>query len=434
LATAHVLALAGLASSIVSAAAPGDAKTGASYQLNVGASHSDNVGRTANLAESETSMEVGLGANVQHVRERVRLGLDANLLYRMHNYGSYKNELAGGLAALASYELFHEAVHWVVEDNLGQSLIAAQNIATADNIQNLNVLSTGPDVSLPIGPRTGIVMHARWTDVWYESSDFGSRRYSASVGLRRQIGEHSNISLTGSTEHLDYKELPTSSNYSIRSASFGWEAVGARTELNVRAGLSRLDDQQETSNGALFALELSRKLYARGSLALHVGRNFGNSSDALGRDQGIRGTSTGSRPGTASSDPLRSDYATLIWSHDAARSSLSLTADWRREAHEREQNLNRTLRGAGMQISRQLSPRTQLKFFADYTGERFNTAAVDFDDWSAGVGMSWRFSSALGLSLDWAHQVGNGDTLFGPNTRDYTENRYTARFTWSPSN
>lgn len=403
------------------------------YGLSLGATRTDNAGRAAEGSGSETSFEAGFNADLRHQRNRLAARVSADLAYRTHDYGEFEDELLGGLAAEASWR-FAPWLSWVAADNFGQSLIDSRSTARPDNTQNTNYFSTGPDIQLPLGARTILMLQGRWSDVSYQESDFGTRRRSGTVGLQRTLSQRVGISLNVSTDDVDYKSLPSASNYDIHSAYLGWQATGGRTTLSLRAGGTRLEDAVDSAEGALLNLDLQRELTARSSLLLNAGRSFGNSADLMRRDQGLGGVGTGAgdRPAITAADPQRVDHVRLSWVLRGDRMSVNTAVRWEREAHRQEHELNRRLLGGALHTTRRLGPRASLRFSTAYFREEFRIAAIESDEWSVGLGLHWAASRTVGLAVDWAHMVGDGDTSAGPDTRDFTENRYTLRLTWSP--
>jgi hypothetical protein len=316
---------------------------------------------------------------------------------------------------------------------LGQSLINSQDIATPANTQNVNHFSTGPSLQLPLGARTEVAINGRWSDVAYEDSDVGNRRLSGELSLIRQLGEHSSVSLNGSTERVNYKDLPSSTDYDVHQVTMGFNVVGARTTLNLEAGYSKLKGDLDDTSGGTFVVQISRRLSSRSDLSFFVGREFGNSSDALRRDQLIGGVTTDGQPLTVASDPQRSDYASVNWALDGERSSAAISLDWRREKHERELQFDRKFIGGNAQVTRHLSDRLSLDFSVVYSNQDFVNTAIEYNEWTAGLGLGWDFNDSLHASAGYERIMGGGTTVLGPSLRDYTENRYTVRVAWSPN-
>jgi hypothetical protein len=425
--------LLGSVGGVAAAAQAGEGERPLRASLTAGATYSDNAGRTDTNEESETILELGVVFGADYERERLTADVAADLQFRSHQYRDFGSGVDGGLQGMLTYALMRDRLLWVIEDNFAQALIDSRNVATPDNTQDLNYLSTGPDIRLPLGTRTGVLLQGRWSNVSYEAGDYGNERLLGVVGLMRQLGDTSTVSLHGSTEHVEYTDLAAASDYIIRSAYLMLQAEGARTTLNLRAGLSELREQQESSGGVLIGLEVMRRMSARSVFSVHAGRSFGDSADALRRDQGIRGVAIGDRPAAVASDPLRADHLTLAWDNNGARSGVHLSANWRREAHQRDTTLDRRHLNGELQLTRRFSPRLGIAFNTGYTREEFQTAAIDFDEWGAGLSMTWSWNPALNLQMGWEHLVGSGDTVLGAGTRDYRENRLTLRLGYNPT-
>jgi hypothetical protein len=402
------------------------------YGLSAGATYSDNIARTSADKDTDTSVDAGFYAALRHDRGRLDASVNADLNYQARTGGDYPDSLSGGLAARAAYQLLHDRLTWVAQENLGQALRDSRDAATPGNSQNLNVFSTGPDIVLPLGARTDANLQGRWTDTSYEESDFGTRRLSGTIGLARQVGEHSSLSLNGSMEKTKYKELPSENDYETRSVYMGWSATGARTVVDFNVGYTRLEDQLNVSNGMTYSLGVQRELTSRSNMALRAGREFGDAADELLRSQRIRDVSIGDRPIETAADPRRSDYVTANWGFEGARSSLSLSGDWRRDVQTRSVDQNRRSLAGRLQLTRNIGPRLGVDFHTGYRTEDFTTASIEFDEWDVGVGVRWSVTRAMGLNLAWDHYTGDGDTSLGPDTRDFSENRISLRLTWSP--
>jgi hypothetical protein len=402
------------------------------YEISGGLSYSDNVGQTATDKVWEVGLETGIKGEIDYQHRRVKTKLGSDLQFRTHGKLGFNDELLGGLAGSLDYNLVNERLRWVVEENFGQSLINSQNQGTPDNKQNVNYFSTGPELSFPFGPRTQIVASGRWSDVAYMKSDEDTRHLEGTVGIQRQLGLHTQISVNGKTEHISFKSFPSSLDYDVNSAYLGWAAVGAKTTLSLNAGYTQLKEQANTTAGALYGLQLKRTLSSRSEFQFNAGREFDDGADVLRRLQAIRGPAVGSQDVNVSSDPFRSDYGTAAWIFRGGRSTIQFSGDWRRETHVRVAALDMESRGGGLSITREITPRMTLAFNTDVEQQQFRTTGVKFDEWTAGVQLGWNITNAFALTGSISHQVGSGDTALGQGTRDFTVNYAVVRLHWSP--
>lgn len=402
-----------------------------SLSVSVGVTHSDNIGRVSQNEQSETMPEAGLSLSLQR-EGRLEADLSADLLYRSYSDNVFDDELVGGLDARLIYAFVPDRFSWSVQDNFGQGFIDRQAVETPDNRQNLNYFSTGPNFTIPLGARTSLSISGRWSDVSYEKSDFGNQRLSGTVGLIRGLSDTSSLSVNISTQRVEFDRSPPNSNYDLQSAYLAYEAKGARTQLSLRGGSTALHDFGDTSNGPLLQVSLTREMTARSTLTVDAGTELNDSADTFRRDRGISGVSLGNEDVIASRDPFQQDYATVAWTLEGERTTLRLSAAWRREDHESNLSLNRKRRGAGINLSRRVGPRLTASLSGNYGSEDFDVSGVDFDEWSAGAGIDWNFSQNYSVSLRAERYDGSGDTSTGSGLRDYEENRISLRFAYSP--
>lgn len=400
--------------------------------LTIGGYHTDNIRRTSAGEESQTVGELGLRLGVARDTGRLNANIDANLAYRDYFDNAYDADLQGGFNGTVVYWFLPERLSWEFQDNYARALIDPRSVDTPGNQQNTNYFTTGPDLRLPIGDRTSVLIGGRWSDVYYEDTAAGSNRLLGTLGIERRLSERSAVSLHGTAERVEFDDRAVSSDYDRQSGYLEYAARGARTTLSVRGGVTALHDFGETTNGPLVALTLERQMSARTTLRLNVGTELTDSADAMRRDQGFGPIVVdGERP-IATAGQYQSDYASLGWTLEGVRTTLDLTADLRSEDYERDDTLNRDSTGATVSLVRRLGTRLSWRLYGGWTRQDFDTSDVRFDEWNAGTGFDWLFSETVGITLTGERFEGSGDSLLGADQRDFTENRVTVRLTWTP--
>ncbi len=405
---------------------------GVDLGITVGAYHTDNVRRTFTDEESQTVGEVGLRLGIQRDAGRFNSHVNANLAYRTFFDDAYDDDLFGGLDARLAYWFLPERFSWVVEENYGQALIEPRSVDTPGNQQGANYFSTGPDLVIPFGARTNLLVSGRWSDAAYEETDADNQRVSGRIGLERQMNERTTLSLNGTAERVEYDNELLGSNFDRQSAYVGYATQGARTTLSLEAGYTALHDYGDTTGGPLLDLTIERQLSPRSRLTLNAGTNLTDSAEAMRRDQGIVGIEIDAGQAIVSTDSFQSDFVSLALDLEGARTSASLGVNWRKEHYERVDTLDRNASGVTALVSRRVSPRLSARLYGGWTTQDFDNAGTDFDEWNAGLGFDWAFSERLGVTLAGDHFSGSGDTPFGFGGRDYKENRITVRLTYTP--
>lgn len=415
-------------------AAPASAQQRAEFGLSLGATHSDNIGRTAQDEVSETTAAAGVQFNV--VRSGGRLDLDAaaDLQYRSYLDDTFGDEVVGGLSGRLVYAFVPDRFTWTVQNNYGQTLVDRRLVETPDNRQDTNYFSTGPDWIVPVGGRTQLRLQARWADARYDATDADNQRYSGAIGLTRALGRGSSLSLNGRAERVEYQDvLPgLDFEYDFVTGFLGYRIEGARTTLELQGGYTSVDGGGPSFDGPLFGVVVTRQLTQRSTLEFSAGTELTDTTQAFSRDQLLAGVDAGSGTVIVNRDPLQSDYAALAVNLAGGRQTLRLGADWRRDRQETLNEFDRDRLGASIGLSRELTPRLRGTLAAAFAREELDNLATDFDEWSVGAGLEWALSSAVGVTLRADRIEGSGEVSGVAGSRDYTENRFSLFLTYAP--
>jgi hypothetical protein len=408
----------------------GEGDQPASWGIDAGVEYSDNVLRTADQEVSDTIADVGVTLNLDTQRPRLDARASGNVQYREYLRDSADGEFVGGLNGALSFAISPQRLHWIAEENFGQVAANERAVDSPNNRQNINYFSTGPELTLPLGTRTDFQLGGRWSDVQYSQTEADSQRIDANLALSRQLSETNSLSLNASTSSVDFKNstLATATDYDVREAFLRYAGIGRRTALSADVGYTELrPDGRETSSGPLVRVTLDRKIGARSSLSWNAGREFADSADIFRQDQSFAGAQVGGQDAAAIPDAFTADYTGLVLRVTGVRSQLSLSADWRREEHETQTQLDRRLLGAGVSVNRRLTPRWTANVAVTYGRSEFADSADEGNEWSAGLGLTRQLTQTVLMSLQLLHYDGSGSGTFN----DYEENRAMLRFTYT---
>jgi hypothetical protein len=419
---AGLCALPVLAQAQTTAPAPGVGQTSAEqpfeWGLDLGVQHSDNIERTSVDEQSETVGIAGLSLRASADRPRLDGRIAANVQYRDYLDDTFQSEVAGGLDALGTYSLIPERLTWMLAENYGQIANDRQAVETPTNRQDVNYLTTGPDVTFGFGQRTALRLGGRYSNAYYEDTPEDNNSVAVTLALIRQLSDTSRWSLNGSNRKVEYDD-EVFGDYEIREGYLRYEATGARTTLGLDAGYTEVDQDGETSDGPLARLQFTRLVASRSRVGIQAGTEFSTSGDVLRRSQEVGGVNTDNEDAIASSDAFRSDYGYLTFNTDWTRGGIAAVLNARRESHETLTDLDRDVYGGTLGVTRQLTRRMDGGLQAGYTHEKFVNTDFDFDEWSVGATFSWRFTEQLSLRVRLEHLEGSSNN----STRDYEENR-----------
>lgn len=393
------------------------------YQLTAGAGHSDNIRRTATNEVDENVARAGLQFSADQRTSRLDADVIGNVAYYDYLDNTYDAELLGNFIGNARVALVQDRVEWLFTDNFGQVLTDPFSPETAENRENINYFTTGPDVTFALGSQTRLRLGGRYALTTYERTPFDSDSVLGDVGLERLLSSASSIALHARMQQIDYDDAELNADYDQSEVSMSYQAEGARTFLALEAGYSQIerDSTDGTDGDLLLRLDVSRRLSASMTGSLTAAREFSSAGAAFASAQSSGGgIGLGAQPGRQTVDPFTNDYATLGWAFDRNRTSLSLSATHSAHTYEDNPVLDQTLVTFAGGARRELSTATSLLLDVLYMSGTFEEPGRDYKELGAGVTFTWRLSRRLSLSFAYDFWDRDSDVLGG----DYSENRY----------
>src|SRR3984957_15926119 len=176
---ASVLALAIVSILALKSAPPAETSPPAqplTYGVDVGVAETDNVTLVPTNKGSQTMAvaDVHFDGN----RQSRLFDVDAKGNFSDINYlqGAYGNELVGRFDGVAHVALIPERLTLALSDDFGQAALDPFTPTTPTNLENINYVSTGPDLNLRLGPTSFFNASARFARAQYQTSPFNSNR------------------------------------------------------------------------------------------------------------------------------------------------------------------------------------------------------------------------------------------------------------------
>ena len=424
------------------------------FGVDAGIGETDNVTlvSTNRVSQTMATADVDFSVN-RHSRlfDLNAVGDFTDLEYLQHAFG---NELLGRFDGIADVAIVPGRLIWVVRDDFGQSAVDPYTPVTPNNIENINYLTTGPDLKWRFGAVNFVDVSARYARAQYQTSPFNSNRVLASVGVGRDISAAAAVSLNANTEHVMFDNTAVNADFN-RSSGFGrYEVHGARTdfvgELGVTvinqsgvnaltttpvpvirlgpgtpapgfAGLALLAEPAGTLTGPLAKFELSRKISASAKVIFTAGQDLTDQSSSFsGQTTGVSGLNT-ITPGVLTSDSYRMTYASAGWQYLRNRTTLSVTARWERDIYPGLSSLDLTRPSVDFNLERRLTSTLKVQLlgrwdkfnypYSTLTAQTFGS--TNYADSVLGAALVWRHGRGLEIRLRCDHDtytVSNGNT------------------------
>src|SRR6202049_4466336 len=172
------------------------------YGVDVGVGESDNVTLVPTNKVSQTMALADVDFDFK--KQSRLLDVNAKGYFTDINYlqGAYGNEVIGRFDGAAHVALIPERLTWALSDDFGQAALDPFTPTTPTNLENINYVSTGPDLNLRLGPTSFFNASARFARAQYQTSPFNSNRLIGNLAWGLQLSAQSSASLNGDTERV----------------------------------------------------------------------------------------------------------------------------------------------------------------------------------------------------------------------------------------
>jgi hypothetical protein len=433
------------------ACAPAALAVTINYGVDAGIGETDNVNLVSSDKTSQTMAIADADFSLQEQRRLFDVNATGAFSYLDFLQGAYSPELIGRFDGLARFALIPERLIWVLQDDFGQAQIDPFAPVTPTNRENINYLSTGPDLNLHLGGLGFLDVTARYARTEYQVSPFNSNRLSGDVALGRALSAGSSISIQVSTERVLFENTTVNTDFDRSSAYGHYEIQGSRTEVKADLGATRVDAGETSLTGPLAKLLLTRTLSAAAKLTFSAGRDITDAgtsfstlqSGALGGIGTVGAIGTGSGGPANPTSPLGAPgatgtigtigtvpaavtsanytitYASAGWEYERNRTTFRLNGQWEKDAYDGEPLLDLNRGTVQLSVERKFTPALSAQLIGslyrtDYTNNNYTET-----DGLIGAVVTLRAGRNLEVKLrcDHASRVAEG------NATGYTENR-----------
>jgi len=389
------------------------------YGADVGIGESDNVTLVETNKVSQTIAVADLDFDFKD--QTRRFDVDAKGAFSDLDYlqNAYSNQLIGRFDGSARAALIPERVTWVLTESFGQSQIDPFAAVVPTNLQNVNYVATGPDLAFRIGPTVFLDLSARYAKATYETQPFDNSAALGSVALGRALSAQSSISVNGSFERVLFDNTAVNTDFDRSSAYAHYEVHGARTDLMVNLGATKVDQGLESFTGPDVKLQLLRKLSSVSTLKFTIGRDVTDASTAFANLQSgaIGGIVTG--PAAVSLNNYTVTYGSVGWEYARNRTTFGVSGTWEKDSYDGQPLQDLTSDTAEIRVERKLSSVLTAQLLGRLYRDDYTNTVFSETDWLAGAALIFREGRGLEIKLRYDHASRDVSGLGG----GYNENR-----------
>jgi len=373
--------------------------------------YTDNVRRVPTDQESDTLASLGFGIDYGYTVPRLDAVALGNLDYVEYLNNSFGSQLTGRFDGQAVWGKNTDFFQWRLEETFGQTRANALAAATPDNLQNVNLLSTGPAFNVGFGSNQ-LSVDALYTNQQYGGDSLDSDRYTGQVSLARLLSKVGFVSLNVRAERMRFRNSPTDIDYDTREYFVSYHGEAGRTSVTSDLGYTELerDIDHQVSGGALAHLELERRVSPSSSVFMSGRMQFSQAADVVRIGAASGSVNTGAETPLSTSDPFRDREVRLGWRYNQSRTGFTVSATRGSERYEQRGDLDRNVMRFDVQADRHVAPTVWLRLEGRYQKEQFQNVDADAKDLLLASEISMDVGRRLGVTLRYEYndRAGSG--------------------------
>jgi hypothetical protein len=424
------------------------------YGVDAGLGETDNVSLAPTNRVSQTIATVDADFDIKHQSSRLDVDAKGNFTDFAYLQGAYGNQLLGRFDGVGHFALIPQRLTWVLQDDFGQAALDPFAPTTPGNLEDINYVSTGPDLAWRLGGTGFVDASLRIARASFQTSPFSSSRVLGSVAAGLQLSARSTVSLNGAAERVLFDNTVVNGDFDRTSAYARYEIQGARTELSVELGATKISQNASSgtselvrtasgsfitvpvtipqnaysTTGPLARIAVTRKLSSSASLTLAGGRELTDGISSFGSIQGGAIGVVGTVPALLTSSSYTSDFGSVGWQYERNRTTIGVSGHWEKDIYISQSQFDVTREGGEIIAARMLSRAFALQVLGRYYKTDYpNTALLTlaggspkYDDGLVAAVLSWRYGRALEVRFRAEHGF---RTTAGAVDQGYGENR-----------
>ncbi|MHB8257509.1 MAG: hypothetical protein ACYDHY_03285 [Acidiferrobacterales bacterium] len=378
------------------------AATELGYGLGYSAVHSNNMALSStdpradwlNVAKGKLAWQEN---NLRNFSARVYSQLE----YDDYQHQVFSNQTLFTLNSAATWMIKPQSLSWTAEDYYGQVPIIPFATITPNNIQNVNVFTTGPNVLVHVDPLNTLAFGARYDNFHAGVANNNSNRVGGFVGWLYQYSPITVFSLNYHGEHTKYTQNVAVSGYSRQDLFLrmnthlqdtAWIADLGGTWLNQRLNQTG----RGNVNGVYARLLASHRLTERSTVDVTAMSAITDTEDAILSAEAVGGIASGTTVGT---DIYRQDSVSATYTYSRGYSTDSVNLfDQKLKYYTAPLDQQQT--GADVQLGYRLSGMLLGNIFGSYVRSRFYESSVINRIGQEGAGLTYEARPNIFLGLE----------------------------------
>lgn len=210
------------------------------FRFRAGFFSSDNITRAEEDEIDEVASVAEIGGNWHSVGTRFAAAFDGTLSYRHYMQNDFDDEGRANFLAVGDIFIVPETLDWSITDRLANAPVDPVATTSPINVQFVNVLETGPRLTLRPGSNELTLAVSR-ADIHAEESPIDHARNSGTLGFMHDISANSGFGLVANVRRIEFEPEAEATDFDQEKAHLTFESRNDTLFLSVAGGKSRFE-------------------------------------------------------------------------------------------------------------------------------------------------------------------------------------------------
>ena len=364
-----------------------------------GVRFTDNAKLTEKNEDSDQILTGLVGAKITGNDGPFRANADTSLTYENYLDNTYGDKHWFNLGATAGWEMIRDRVDWGVSDYFTQTQVNNLNSDTPNNLQNTNVFSLGPNITLPLSAGQTITLRPLFSDFYYENSDTDNQQYGVTADWLYMLRTDMKAGISGGATTVRYDKNDKNPDYSIYNLRGVVSGTRPRSEYRMEIGGTNINrDNADGQNGFSGNLDWLYNITGHSSVRAYAATDLTDSSQQLLNSQIDPGTGDYNNVQT-SGDVLRNKIFRVEYIRTDSTLNTNIWTEFRNLDYKESPD-DREVKEIGAELDYQVTAVLSTGIYGRYNKTKETDINREDKRYATGVTAGYRLSRKLSTRLD----------------------------------
>ena len=227
-------------------------------------SRSDNISRSHANEMKGSVVSAGLRLNYERASRGLDFNIDGDIEFRRYMDDIFDDDTLGFLNANLDLKFVEDVLTWKFENSFAHTKFDPFAPETPQNRERVNVMATGPELAVRIGPSVSLGASARLGRNVFSETNADNDSLRGLVFLEKALSRSRRVSLNVSANRVGFDNDGATRDFDRQAVFVGFSSRNAHGSVAVNIGYNKLDRSRQTNaSGRYLNIAVVRQLSNR---------------------------------------------------------------------------------------------------------------------------------------------------------------------------